>query len=255
MHFNVCWATEVELEGFDLVKLAEKLTSLALHVCDLVDGLLSADHEITRQWRKWWQQWQHTKRHKYDPQDHTAPINNMSQDTRAMESSDAPRNDDCTVPIDDTTQGRAMESNAPQDNDSDVEFWAQLPQLPSPEEEDYPMADNVIDMLDAEGIDDEGNFTDGECDDDQYFDGLEPLLEDPDGLEGMTDPFKEEECYEVILKMVSPLASAKTLKSTRSTVIWKRHACFLNLAFTTSCMHLIDQDCDIIRKMLTVRDH
>ena len=39
--------------------------------------------------------------------------------------------------------------------------------------------------------------------DDEYWDGLEPLPEDPDDPESLTDPYKEEVRYDAILKMVS----------------------------------------------------
>ena len=39
--------------------------------------------------------------------------------------------------------------------------------------------------------------------DEEYWNSLEPLPEDPDDPESLTDPYKEEARYDAVLKMVS----------------------------------------------------
>ncbi|KAH9911456.1 uncharacterized protein B0H18DRAFT_1128681 [Fomitopsis serialis] len=228
MHFNAHWATEADLEGFELVGLVEKLTSLAPHVCDLVDGLLSADPVLTRRRHKRRRKRCRAKRREREAREHPCPANLVTAPDIVSSNS--------AVAEDNVPKNRPSDSPV----DSDAGLWAQLPQFPQEEDpapgpaEEYWSElldmDVDFDMLDVEEYDDEedvGGDDNGEVDDDddgddngegndedEYFDGLEPLLEDPDDPESMMDPYMEEEHYEAILKMKRTLCMSLMMQST-----------------------------------------
>lgn len=174
LHFNASRATEADLEGFNLAEIVEKVSQLAPNVCNLVDSLLNADADITRRRKK--RRRRRAKRQRRMP----TKVAPDAQSDVVHASSDA------------------MQVEAPIDTDDDTELWAALPYLELPAETSLEAVEDDVEMEDAD-LDE----TTPPDEDDEYWDGLEPLPEDPDDPESLTDPYKEEARYDAILKMVS----------------------------------------------------
>ncbi|KZT73985.1 hypothetical protein DAEQUDRAFT_761453 [Daedalea quercina L-15889] len=198
MHFNARRATAGDLEDFDVVKLSERIDTLAPHVSDLFDSLLDAD-PVLAQRRAWHRR--RRRRRRAQMRQH-APVG-----TAAESNTDGAPETERDVP-------------AAVLDDSDEERWAQLPQigidndvavlLDAPEQ-----LDADVEMIDAGEIELDNNELDDNADDeDEYCSGLEPLLEDPDDPESATDMLKEEERDKSIQKMKRALCLSMMAQST-----------------------------------------
>lgn len=194
LHFNARCATEEDLLGFDLVEVADKVNRLAPNVCDLVDSLLNADSDIARRRRN-----RRRRRRRHAKRKDRGPIG-----TAVHAESEGVRNAPNAMQVDGIETPRStppdMAAVIGTDEDDDDGLWAALPYQELPPEASLPTA------LGGRGEDIEMDGPDDDTppdEDEEYWDSLEPLPEDPDDPESLTDPYKEEARYDAILKMVS----------------------------------------------------